>query len=88
MKQHFKVGEVAIICSNSHSIFNGQLTRIIYVENDINAIDENLNPLDGKIAYMTTNGRGWMQSALRKYYPPSTKTFTEIMQGLKKPVKA
>ncbi len=89
MKQHFKVGELVVLCTEDNPEINGNICTVIkyngyssYISlnNEINKPDHHY-----VLNIMVSNGNSWAQSALRKYYPPATKTFTEIMQELKKP---
>jgi len=91
MKQHFKVGELVVICSSNNAKYNGTIVKILsYIRGKgictitKKALCEHGYYLDIE----PVNGTPiWDQSALRKYYPPSTQTFAEIMEGLKSPVK-
>ncbi len=87
MKQHFKVGELVVIKNYYFHGYNGKIVTITDIYHD--TARGYGYKLDIKPPAENEPGRDyWEQSALRKYYPPATKTFTEIMQELKKPVTA
>ncbi len=91
MKQHFKIGELVIIRSEGYPEYNGgpyEVTAINKSGGKRLTAKKNISFTDNDIGYAVSNGQNYFykKSCLFKYYPPATKTFTEIMQGLKKPV--
>ena len=90
MRQLFKVGELVIICSVhiKNEALNGQIAQILSV-----SYNPYSRAYDGELAdnspLYEIDIRGalgsniWIQSSLRKHYPPSTKSFTEIWKNLR-----
>ncbi len=87
MKQHFKVGELVVIAG---CIVNPELNGIISVIKRVqygDFISRSTGKREGShYSYRLEDGDLYSYKLLRKFYPPSTKTFDEIMQDLKKPV--
>ncbi len=93
MKQHFKVGDLVVIKSEGYPEDNGgpyEVTGISEAGSKRLTAKKNISFIDDDIGYAVSNGQDYFykQSCLFKYHPPLTKTFTEIMQELKKPVTA
>jgi len=92
MKQHFKVGELVVILSEGYPEDNGGPYEVIRVDESGQkrfTANNNYEFVSEEIGYMVSNGENcfYKQSCLSKYYPPSTQSFAEIMEGLKQPVK-
>ncbi len=89
MKQHFKVGELVVIQSGFSA---GHVCTVLeHIESDC-GISRHGRKITNMRTYRVSIKNSFSDwhthKNLRKYHPPSTKTFDEIMQELKKPVKA
>jgi len=94
MKQHFRVGEIVILKSLDYPQHNGGPYVIKKIEPaGLSATgtgsQHGLKVRTEEIFYHIDGIDlvRYQSKALKKYHPPSTQTFHEIIEGLKQPVK-
>jgi len=83
MKQHYKVGELVVICAYNRTE-NGQIHEVMDINVEKNDIGYKLNT--NTVEHVARYENYWSQEVLKKFYPPSTQTFAEIIEVLKQPV--